>query len=697
MSWSVPLPKFFRSQAFVLACAVCGFIAFQVYGALTTEPRLTLLLFWDNVSYSVSLLQRLDPQLFSRDSIYANGIFPNSIWLSSYIYMKGLQFFYSLSNENWVMAFSLYHLLLMIPYFLFLMLLMQKILSDRLLAVFMAILAFFPVYFTFTNAIWGMPGFSGARNSIVPEQLLPEALYTVFTPLFVWLIYKFWFFPGAKQQRVRWWWIVGIGALLGASLFLLHSVSGIAAIEIVGVLAILQALRRKLPWSTVAFFTLGAFPLFALRLFGGGSGVPTNLSSLDSQVVMDFGQTFMIFPWRNVWNIQIKSLSFDVRPAIVIAFFAFYHVVSGLTLWSLRTARKRRVDAKLWFLTIQAVYAVLFMSAGYLPIVVLLYGIVCVVKREEHELDQGLLFALIICLWVGPIQQTLLYFVWRLTGNTALTGLIFEMARFQHFAFLPLYLLFGRALWHFTSFAAGHWSRYVYIVSGVLLAYFNLNVKITVTEPFHPVAIALLVYICVLIYYLNRQDKATALVFVKPALLLWMICGIAAGLFGWYTEQEKSANPSSYSAKLAATTNPNLQLDYLITDAKSAHEYETAYLAVTGWAKTNTRKDNLFFLTTFDANFRTLAQRSLLIGYTDTTLPIYSGLHSGNFKILYDEALQKIQIPEQLACFAGTRGVDYLVTLVMEKVQPCVEGSVYYTPQLVFQNQWFTVYQLGKA
>ena len=683
-----------RGRLLLASLLAAMFILIQVIVTFTQRSRPPLILFWDTVTYTVSLLQRLDPQLFRRDTIFANGTFPESIWLSSYLFMRGLRFSYELTKGDWVLTFNILRLLMSIPFFGFLWLFFRAILKNPLLSVGIAIIAFFPAYFTFTNSFWGMPGTVYVRGETLPEALVPEVLYTALSPLLAWMIFKFWFAPGSRQERIRPLIIAAIGITLGLSMYLIHTLNAIAVIEVVGLIALFQFLRRKLPFWTILVFAISAAPLFIIRLFNG-AGLTGRLDAIDAQAIMSFGQTYMIFPWTNRWPLNSTSLSFDPHPPLVLAFFALYWSVTLLTLWSLRTAQRRKRQAKVWFVIIQVLYGFLFTSAGYLPLVLLVYGIFRIVRDEEDDLDRTLLLVLIIAQLVGPMQQTLLYFVWQATNAYSLTGIIFEMARIQKFAFLPFYALLGRALWRFTSHLGETFLRYSMIGVVVLLALFNLNISVSLLHPITLACGALLVFTFALVAFASGSNPAPLSSRSRLVLGTFAIGCLVAGFVNFQALQVSIENVGSYSNRLTLDENPDIDPAILIARNSSGHSYDDAYVAAADWAKANTPKDSLFYLTTRDSNFRSLASRSLLLGYTDLPLTIYSRLRSTDILKLTAEIDQAARYPASFACVLSAKGVDYVLTLIDKPLEPCMNGTQSSTPQAEYKNTWFIIYRLA--
>src|SRR5262245_18415633 len=76
---------------------------------------------------------------------------------------------------------------------------------------------------------------------------------------------------------------------------------------------------------------------------------------------------------------------------------------------------------------------------------------------------------------VGPIQQAIFFYVWRLTHMNSIVGLTFEMARFQQFSFLPLYVLLARAIRQFVLFATHDLFRLLLVCIFAGFLYLNLG------------------------------------------------------------------------------------------------------------------------------------------------------------------------------------------------------------------------------
>lgn len=102
-----------RIDLIVLAVMI-GFVGARLYIFLHTPPAAVRLLTWDIAGYSTALIQGSDPQLLTRDTVFGNGLFTNSIWYgSSFLYMSALRVFYELTQGDIWLTFGYLNILVL--------------------------------------------------------------------------------------------------------------------------------------------------------------------------------------------------------------------------------------------------------------------------------------------------------------------------------------------------------------------------------------------------------------------------------------------------------------------------------------------------------------------------------------------------------------------------------------------------------
>lgn len=421
------------------------FVGYQIHIIHTQSQDVHSLVRWDSAAYTAALVQGEDDDALSRDTVYANHKFADSAWFTSSIYMHSLRLFHTIAGEDIYITFALYRVFILILYVPSMYLFVWQVLDHKLLALLLALLSAFPHIGTITNSVWGVP------TRLDQYPIIPETLYTPFGVLLAWLVYRYWLKPGANQQRISSWHVVSIGLLTSASLYLFHSISGLNVIELLILLSLVQSMRRKLPYWSVVVFGVATLPLLFARIFFA-SGVPESLSQAGARIVMDSGNFFMVFPWEGRWiQTSIGKQGVITLRAILLFFFGGYLTISIASGWfAIRTSRFQKA-AKLIFVITQTVYCLFFLAFGWVPLLLLAYGARRILTDTDDELDHTLLIALVLANLIGPIQQTAIYYFWEWVEIPSLVGLIYEMARFQRFVYVPLYLLLGRAILLFST------------------------------------------------------------------------------------------------------------------------------------------------------------------------------------------------------------------------------------------------------
>jgi hypothetical protein len=414
------------------------FLLYQFADVWINKPNAPRLINWDTAGYTTALVQHDIPGTFNKDTIWANHKFTDSIWASSGLYMAGLDIFLKLSGGNIALAYGLFRIFLLALYIPLMYMLLLRVIQHRWLAFALSLLSAHPATFTVTGVSWGIP------NDLTYLPIVPETLYTLFALSIVLIAYEFWFKPGVKHQRINPWILAALGLLVGISVYLVHSISSIEITELLIVLGLAQVLRRKLPlWSLILFAVVVA-PWLVIRSTVA-SGVPIQLSLADTNAVMAFGQRSMVFPWEERWGLATLKLPSISTTTFVLSFFVIYGLATAISL--LLIIRKRsRYLGKFVFVTAQAIYYLIWMSAGWIPMILWAYGAYRIWSRTDDELDYGLIMALTIANLIGPLQQTFVYYLWYSTKINGLLGLLYEMARFQRSAYIPFYLLLGRAV-----------------------------------------------------------------------------------------------------------------------------------------------------------------------------------------------------------------------------------------------------------
>src|SRR5258708_8736511 len=79
----------------------------QFINAFVNKPNPVSVLYWDTSAYATALTQHNLPSALSKDTIYGNHKFADSMWASSFIYLAMLDFLHTLSGGDIVLAYNL--------------------------------------------------------------------------------------------------------------------------------------------------------------------------------------------------------------------------------------------------------------------------------------------------------------------------------------------------------------------------------------------------------------------------------------------------------------------------------------------------------------------------------------------------------------------------------------------------------------
>jgi hypothetical protein len=372
-----------------------------------------------------------------------------------------------------------------------------------------------------------------------------------------------------------------------------------------------------------------------------------------------------------------------------------------------------------------------------------IYGIYRIARKEDCALDRELLLAFVVMNLVGPLQQILLLLFWRTTGFNALSGIIYELARFEVFAFLPFYLLLGQVIKEFTGYIVKPGIRILVITLFCILLYLNLGYQVTIFLPLRFEQILLLTYVLLLVHFKflymtshaallgSRLTKASYIMAVgmigiglisslwfyalkistdKPIFLVMACAGLIALGYVQAFNRLRFAMTTAFSIVIVLTLvrvlprYPVLNLSRNFVQLRSAlghppseseaYKTDQAFFEVTTWLKENTPKSSLLHSISFESSFRYFTERSLLIGYMDNTIAIYSGKLPIEIDQLYQEAQRAFTSPTQFSCFVGQNRVDYVISEGDITYADCTSQETRYTLKQVYKNDFYTVYKL---
>src|SRR5258708_24520884 len=275
------------------------------------------------------------------------------MWASSFIYLAMLDFLHMLSGGDIVLAYNLIAALLLMVYLPLMVICLQRFIHNYWIAFSIGLISSFTSSFAVTSAYWGV------TRDLEKWSIVPQNLYTPFCVLATLLAYQYWFKPGATKRRIVPWHIIGLSALIGLSVYLIHAITSIGFSELIIGFSLFQVIRRRLPLWSFVLFIVSITPWLAFRIVFG-SGVPQHVSALDVQSVLRAGQqSIMVFPWIETWKYLLLTSSVDELSRASTIFFAVYASITALSLLACAFSNRWRQLAKYLFVAIQVVYCFL--------------------------------------------------------------------------------------------------------------------------------------------------------------------------------------------------------------------------------------------------------------------------------------------------------------------------------------------------
>jgi hypothetical protein len=442
----------------IFAAALLIFCLYRLIPLFQSPPPENLV-YGDMVAYASTYLQSTGAADYSADTLFGNGQRRELFNRYSAIYMAGFGLFYRLGGGDIQITLGLYSLACQVIYLLFMFPLLRAWLKQDWLALAISFASLAPAGFAGTGTVWGFD----------PALALPFHLQTALSVGLIYAAYGWWGgtsspsphsapsgYGSARSAEYREphprplpeYREGGLGAvLLGLAFAIpaarLNVITGLALVQWLGPILLYLAWRGRLPWRDFFLwggsFGLSFFFLYVI-LAPAGNTADGAYSWPTAQAIITIGQGAMVFPWggeRWAW------LTDSPAQGVYLWFFGLHLVLSGLA--GLRWWRTRGRGALLALICVQTLYAYFLLNAGALPLVAGGYLLWRAWRGEVSEAEGGALAALILALLLGFGQQTALYYLWREGQAVGLTALLFELARFAHFAYLPLYFLLGRA------------------------------------------------------------------------------------------------------------------------------------------------------------------------------------------------------------------------------------------------------------
>jgi hypothetical protein len=651
----------------------------------------THVVYFDTAAYGTALSMHDHPELFARDPLFGNSRFADAMWSSSYLYLSALRSLMSYTEGDWVFAYQLYPLACFLVMFLFVWYASSFLIKEPLARLAMAFLATLPGGFAVTSSTWGVPvsPFRGMEMTYQPTPVIPETIFNVFSPLLVVALLIATTNHTQRGNMRSAAWLVVCGCLAGSTLFWAHSVSAVAFIQLASLVLLILGVKKQLPLSSVFYFVMGALGFVLVRM-AYSEGVGWELDDIGARIVMNAGRGCMVFPWGAL-NVEGTCTAIGLATYI------------PLTLWllwkfTLDARPNKRVDVSL--IMLQGLYCCLAMRFGGVPVLVASYYAIKGYRGRLAIEERTLLVALCAANVLGPPQQFIFSLLWDTGWLNPLTGVIYEMARFQNFAMPILMLLVVRAAWQLSERAGPAPLRAFSFLTLVGLCATMLLTLHPVCDVASGVTLIFLGRLLINTQEGCSDSPTNRRAATRPILIAGAMSIVIFGMgFGELTQRQYFSVTSilhTLALKGFLDTGGKVDASEYRFEPGYREQIDKSFLEVTLWAKRNTPTDALFHLRTRDSAFRPLAQRALLVGLTDVSAGAYGGpiVH----ELLRLSAYTDIhRPPEGQLCILSDVGTDYFVTLKEERVVPCLRQGSVVVADLVFKNQVYAIYKITKS
>jgi hypothetical protein len=662
-------------------------VALQLALNDTSQLSATHVTSFDIAAYGTALLKHDNPDLFTRDPLFGNARFADSMWSSSYLYLTVLRWLMRYTEGDWLAAYHLYALVCIPVMFLIVWYASSLLLKESLPRLAIAFLATLPAGFTVTASIWGVPvGFFRGMD-YHPTPVIPETIFNVFSPLLAIAIFLATTAFSRKQTLRAAVALVGCGCLAGSSLFWAHSVSAVAFLQLSALVILIFGLKKQQPLISLFYFLTGALGFVLVRMMLA-EGVAWELDDVSANVVMKAGRTYMVFPWAAT---RFESVFRAIGLSTYIS----------LTVWllwkfTLNFSGNKKIEVSL--IMVQGLYGCVAMSFGSVPLLVAVYYAMRGYRGHLSPVERALFVALCAANLVGPPQQFIFSLLWETGWINSLTGVIFEMARFQNFTVPILLLLVVRAAWQLSENAGPSPLREFSFLTLIALCAAMLVALRPLYESLCGVSLLLFGrflinrnHVCTASATSHRENSQS--IFLAAGITILVVWIGFADIAHRRHLSVTSILSFLYGQRVLAQTD--VQTKTYKVNKDFLEEIDRSFIEVTRWANRYTPTDSLFHLVTRDTAFRPLAQRSLLVGHTDASAGVYAGGIVLELARLSQDT-DGSQPPAGLLCVLSDVGTNYLVTLKEDPVLPCPQEGGFVIAVPVFKNQMYVVYKITK-
>jgi hypothetical protein len=625
----------------------------------------------DMPNYSVALIQRDHPELFSRDPVFRDGVFTNMIWSSSYAYMTLYKGLYNLTGQNISATIALLQLIPGLILFLTFYWFLRAFPLNRWLC----------LMFSVGFSCWLIVG---------RQEGIPSTFYYACIPIFLRLLWQQLAEPSLHDRHVVLWRIVAIGMMIGVSPMLINSVNGLAFNLLTLILVTVQFLARRMRWQSYLALLGGLIPLLLFAAMGGAGGA----SAIHDRATADFlfkdvyrGTTEVIlqldFIIHGVWKIFNLHNSWIFYLPVLIAV-----VVMNIFV---RYARRSTRTLRIIYLSVNTLmwWAVI----GNVGIILYMYFLSRLWRQRERQLDYILITGISVGAFIGPSLLWICVILWKVLPWYPLVFIMWQLFRFH----LLTFFIAGLAL----VFMIEDLTERIDRVSTrcLIQAMFILMLGIQSVETI-TISISSLVMLGIILIFIylslsskryftgllisnSRAVAKLALVAVGAlvsvfALAFWTTWG------GWY---------SSVPLDLQMFLKINQDIE------SSQHQMQIDYMDMTEWLRLNTPLESLIHLKYDfkDRNgyFRFLTQRAMFFTWMDQNVGQYSSkLAASNRQLAYDVSeTSRVRFGSLVALYH----INYVVVHSgVFPFLPTLDKGQWYVPVPAYSNKTYDIYQVKK-
>jgi|GEM_PF-2453355 len=629
----------------------------------------------DMPNYAVALAQSENPELYSRDPVFKDGVVTGTLWSSSYAYMRLFQGLYNLTQNNMSATMALLQL---IPAFTF-------------------CLTFYWLLCAFPLDRWLCLVFSvGMSYWLILNRLegLPSVFYFACIPLFLRLLWQFIVEPSLHSKPVVLWRAVLIGMVIGFSPLLINSVNGLAFNLLTLCLMTALFLARGMRWQSYAALLVGLIPCLGVATLSGAGG---------ANALQDSEATLHLFNLLPVGSLVVSlHSSFIVRFTVPIFgvdnswlfYFPLFASIVGLSAW-IRYAPQPTRTIKIIYLTLSMI--LWLWTLGNLGILLYVYYLYRFWRRSETLLDYVLITGMNAGVFIGPILLWISIGVWKIIQWHSLVFVMSQMFRFH----LLTYFIAGVAV----VFMIEHLTDKIGNVTMRRLLQFMFILGIGVQETYVPMlSINFLVMLSMVLIFLRMASSSKryftrSLFAAKSGRKMGMLFGASFatlalllvlgfwGTWGGYGPSPISLDPANL---LAFSQKMN----------ESKNRMKDDYLDMAEWLRLNTPQDSLIHFDHYFEDrtgfFRFLTRRAMFYNWMDIYVGQYSPGLAANNRELYNDWHATFW-----PLLSGPLIVKYNINYVVIHTHdypplPIWDEGGWYVPKFTYSNTNYKIYHVEK-